>query len=182
MKLILLFNKQNLIFLGGGYILSRKALEKFGKKLVYDHKKCHSRGGAEDAEMGRCLEHEAIFVDCRDELHQKRFFPVSPGEYYGSATYGRWWYRDYTYYDAVQGNLSCCSDTAVAFHYVSCREIYSLEYLVQRVNLFGIASKEDMHPGKFSLEEIIKASDVVSTATQYKQRPFSHNLEESERY
>lgn len=47
---------------GGGYILSNKALEKFAETLLHNATVCHPEGGAEDWEMGRCLEHSAIFV------------------------------------------------------------------------------------------------------------------------
>ena len=40
---------------GGGYILSRKALEKFAETLIHNETVCHAGGGAEDWEMGWCL-------------------------------------------------------------------------------------------------------------------------------
>lgn len=57
-----------------------------------NHTFCHVDGPAEDLEMGRCLTHSAIFVDCRDERHQKRFFPVGVEEHMKKRVSHKYWY------------------------------------------------------------------------------------------
>ena len=67
---------------GGGYLLSKKALEKFATKIVQNSSICSMReDGNEDWEIGRCLETSAISVDERDENMGKRFFPAGVQEH-----------------------------------------------------------------------------------------------------
>lgn len=67
---------------GGGYLLSKKALEKFATKLAQNSSICSkNENGNEDWEMGRCLESSAISVDERDEDMGKRFFPAGVQEH-----------------------------------------------------------------------------------------------------
>jgi glycoprotein-N-acetylgalactosamine 3-beta-galactosyltransferase len=167
---------------GGGYVLSRKALKKFGDKLIHNATLCHANGLDEDLEMGNCLAHSAIFVDCRDAMNQKRFFPIGMKQHFDremkDMTY---WYLDRLYYNATQGNLSCCSDTSVSHHYIKPQKMYMLEYYIYKVSIFG--NDDNTHetlPRKFSLEEIIKASDAKSSSKSYKPHRDYHDIERSD--
>ena len=143
---------------GGGYILSKQALIKLVKNLESNKKECRSTDGAEDLEMGRCLAHSAIFVDCRDELHQKRFFPIGVKEHMKKTVKPDFWYTKSQYYHVQQGNTSCCSDTSVEFHYIKPHEMYVLEYFIYHVHPFGLDDHFDEElPKKFTLKEIIAA-------------------------
>lgn len=166
---------------GGGYVLSRKALEKFNKNLLKNLTICHADGGSEDWEMGECLEHHAIAVDCRDELHQKRFFPVGVEQHMGNYVDQGYWYVQRQYYTVAQGSPDCCSSTSIGFHYIDPREMYSLEYYIYKVHPFGIDnhSKEKL-PRKLTLQEIINASDLESHASSFKKHKNYHFIEKSE--
>jgi glycoprotein-N-acetylgalactosamine 3-beta-galactosyltransferase len=167
---------------GGGYILSNKALEKF-IKLVDNTSVCHTNGGAEDWEMGRCLEHSAIFVDCRDEAHQKRFFPVGAEEHMHKNVDPNYWYTRNQYYHVPQGSPDCCSDTSVGFHYIGPRELYALDYFIYNVHPFGIDDhSNEKFPKKFTLQEVINASDVHSPSSNFKVHQNYHYTEKSEVY
>lgn len=168
---------------GGGYILSKKALTKFAEKLVHNEKLCYAGGGAEDMEMGRCLAHSALFIDCRDELHQKRFFPVGVEEHMKKTVDPEYWYTKNQYYHVTQGNTSCCSETSTEYHYINPREMYLLDYFIYTVHPFGIEDHPNDHmPKKFSLEEVIKASDAKSPSPNFKSHKNNHDLEPSEIY
>lgn len=167
---------------GGGYILSKKALEKFGQKLLYHHGICHEKGGAEDAEIGRCLAHSAIFVDCRDEKHQKRFFPAGVTYHMKTHSDPNYWYSKSLYYPTKQGGLDCCSEFPIMFHYIGPHEIHGLEYFINRVHPFGLDRPEDIKPRKLRLKEIIAASDYESPAPNFKRHKIYHALESSEIY
>lgn len=169
---------------GGGYILSKKALEKFVEKILPNTTICSQRDdGSEDLEMGRCLQHSAIFVDERDELMQKRFFPGGIQEHFKPRKDMTYWYDNSQYYEVAQGNLSCCSETAAAFHYVTPHEMYFLEYLTRHVHPFGVETyvNEDL-PRKLTLKEILRASDVESKSAKFKKQPIYHNFDESEKF
>lgn len=161
---------------GGGYILSRKALEKFTEKIISNHTICHEEGVAEDVEMGRCLSHSAIFVDCRDEKHQKRFFPVGVQEHMNRKVDPEFWYTKSQYYHVPQGNVSCCSETPAEFHYIDTKEMYLLDYFIYKQHPFGIDTHSaETLPEKFTMDEIIKQSDVDSSSENFRKHKNYHN-------
>lgn len=168
---------------GGGYILSKKALIKFAEKLVHNETVCHPDGGSEDVEMGRCLQHSAIAVDCRDERHQRRFFPLGVEPHMKASVDKDSWYVRYQYYHVPQGSTECCSDTSVGFHYISPHEMYALDYYIYNVHPFGLDSDSGQHlPRKLKLKEIISASDKLSPSPNFKKHKIYHDLESSEIY
>ena len=171
---------------GGGYILSRKALQKFVTTIMHDKDNCRIEDdGPEDLELGKCFENQTIFVDERDENKEKRFFPVGIMEHFGikdeNITY---WYNDMQYYESKYGGIECCSKTIVNLHYITPNEMYMLDYLIYNVHPFGLEKNSTkLFNKKIPLEDIVKASDIDSKAADF-QRTHSiyHKFDEDEKY
>jgi hypothetical protein len=167
--------------LGGGYILSRKALMKFAE-LVKKTDMFDDEGEFEDVRMGRILSHSAIFVDCRDEFLQRRFLPVSFGAYLQHLDKPSYqWFYYFTYYNVSIGDLNCCSDVPIAFHVVKPKRMFLLEYLIYKVHAFGVDknSRKSM-PRKLKIEEIIAASDKRVFSPNFRDHVDYHNMTSSE--
>ncbi|XP_066959955.1 glycoprotein-N-acetylgalactosamine 3-beta-galactosyltransferase 1-like isoform X4 [Macrobrachium rosenbergii] len=131
------FSKQGYMSGGGGYVLSREAVRKFIEDALPNKLKCKEDDtGAEDAEMGKCLDNIGVLAgDSRDSLGRGRFFPFTPATHLMGGVPD--WYLDYVYYKPDTG-LDCCSDTPVTFHYVSTDLMYTLEYLLYHARPYGI--------------------------------------------
>jgi len=124
---------------GPGYILSREALRRF---VLLGPKICsHNWGyvfGAEDAEMGSCLQRlGAILVDTRDGQHRGRFFQYNIQQYLvtGLLSYAAINNFMNEFYPIQFGMDTCCSDSAVSFHDVTPEEIYTADYLIYYLKL-----------------------------------------------
>lgn len=87
------------------------------------------------------------------------------------------------YYHVPQGSPDCCSDTSVGFHYIGPRELYSLEYFIYHVHPFGIDyNSTEAFPKRFTLQDVIAASDVESKSANFKKHRNYHFTEPSEVY
>lgn len=168
---------------GGGYILSKKALEKFVTKITQNSTICSmNENGSEDWEMGRCLQHAAVSVDERDEKLGKRFFPAGIMEHLKPKKDPNYWYDNTQYYEVPQASLDCCSDTPAGFHYIPPKEMYMIEYLTQRVHPFGLDRSNEQLPRKLRLKEILLKSDAESSSVKFKKHQIYHDFEKSEKY
>ncbi|XP_069114352.1 glycoprotein-N-acetylgalactosamine 3-beta-galactosyltransferase 1-like [Argopecten irradians] len=124
---------------GAGYVLSHKAVKLLVEKGVDDSAMCRSDGGgAEDLELGRCMQKLGVQAgDSRDELERERFMPFVPEHHLIPGILPKdMWYWSYSYYHAKQGP-DCCSDYAITFHYVNPNMMYVLEYLVYHLKPYG---------------------------------------------
>ncbi|XP_076064620.1 glycoprotein-N-acetylgalactosamine 3-beta-galactosyltransferase 1-like isoform X2 [Oratosquilla oratoria] len=133
---------------GAGYVLSRSAVVKFVEEAIPNGKKCRpDHEGAEDVEMGKCLQNIGVYpVDSRDSLGRGRFFPFVPEHHLVPGHIGpKNWFWDWIYYPSDVG-LDCCSDTAISFHYVPPHKMYELEYFIYHLRPYGIRHNDPYPP------------------------------------
>ncbi|XP_046555624.1 glycoprotein-N-acetylgalactosamine 3-beta-galactosyltransferase 1-like [Haliotis rubra] len=143
--------KQGFYSGGGGYVLSKEALRRYGEK-GHDPKLCRHDGGAEDVEFGRCMENLGVrTVNTTDALGRSRFHCFRP-EAHVVGHYPEWFYK----YDAngAKKGIESISDYAITFHYVPPQKMYDLEFYIYHLRPYGIVSgtqvlnrKEKVKPG-----------------------------------
>ncbi|GLG95763.1 Glycoprotein-N-acetylgalactosamine 3-beta-galactosyltransferase 1 [Gryllus bimaculatus] len=133
--------KQGYMSGGAGYVLSREAVKRLVEKALPDKRGCRpDTHGAEDVEIGKCLEYVGVLAgDSRDAEGRGRFFPFVPEHHLiPGHVNSDFWYWKYIYYESKEG-LECCSDSAISFHYVSPNHMYVLEYLIYHLRPHGIS-------------------------------------------
>ncbi|XP_046555650.1 glycoprotein-N-acetylgalactosamine 3-beta-galactosyltransferase 1-like [Haliotis rubra] len=137
---------------GGGYVLSKEALRRYGEK-GHDPKLCRSDGGAEDVAFGRCMENLGVrTVNTTDALGRSRFHCFRP-ETHLAGKYPKWFYK-FDANGAAKKGIDSVSDYAISFHYVPPQNMYDLEFYIYHLRPYGIVSgtqelnrKEKVKPG-----------------------------------
>lgn len=167
---------------GGGYILSRKALEKF-TRISRNSTACRSDDkGAEDVELGKCLKENALFIDGHDEYEEKQFFPVSITDHmsFKKLDFDYWYVRN-EWNNSTRGGLKCCSRNIACMHYINPAKMYTLNYLINSVHPFGLEKKYDLKfPRKLGFLELIKLADKASLSPNYVNHSIHHNFDKDE--
>ncbi len=130
---------------GGGYVLSREAVKRFVTKGLDEAAGIQCRKddqGAEDVEMGKCMESlHVVAGDSRDTEGRGRFFPFVPEQHLIPNILPKdFWYWTNIYYPSEEGP-NCCSDTAISFHYIPPNMMYVLEYLIYHLRPYGVESR-----------------------------------------
>lgn len=92
---------------GAGYVLSKEAVRKFVEEGIPNAHNCkQSADGAEDVEIGKCLEKINVFAgDSRDSLGRGRFFPFVPEHHVIPGHVDKkFWYWQYIFYETAEVN------------------------------------------------------------------------------
>jgi hypothetical protein len=167
---------------GGGYILSKKALEKFSKLSKHSSFCRADDDGAEDAEIAECLKNNALIVDGHDEYGEKQFFPVSVEEHMSHTKLDyKYWYTRNQWFNVTQGGLKCCSRNIACMHYIEPTQMYLLSYLIYNVHPFGFQKKFDFElPKKLEFQEIVELADARSSSPNYVNHKINHNFDKDE--
>ncbi len=91
--------------------------------------------GGEDWNIGLCLDDlEVQHCDTRDELGEQRFGGVNPNEMLNPdkslETFPQFLYP-------YETGEKCCSKSLISFHYVTTDEMYTFDFLIYKLKLFG---------------------------------------------
>lgn len=170
---------------GGGYLLSKKALDKFVTQVLPNGTLCKNtdNAGAEDLELGKCLKNIVLAGDERDDLNEKRMFAASITEHLRPKKDMNYWYDRNQYFEFAQGNLNCCSKYPIGFHYTSPEEMYFMEYMTRYVSPFGLETRvNETLPRKFTFEEILQKSDIESKSPNFKEHEKIHYFDHDEKF
>lgn len=122
---------------GAGYLLSHEALNRFGRHGFHNQQLCAEDGGAEDVEMGVCLQKLGVrAMQSYDSLDRSRFHCFNPSAHI-HGNYPDWYYQ-YDSHGAKHG-ISHMSEYPVTFHYVNPQEMLNVEYFTYNFKGYGVS-------------------------------------------
>ncbi|KAH8274129.1 hypothetical protein KR044_011429, partial [Drosophila immigrans] len=150
------FVKQGYMSGGSGYVLSKEALRRFVVDGIPDPKMCLPGTVVnEDVEIGKCMQNlNVTAADSRDWNGRGRMFPFIPEHHLIPNRDKGFWYWNYMFYKTDDG-LDCCSDNAVAFHYVSPGMMYVMDYLIYHLKPYGVVREPHRLPSKLNVGELL---------------------------
>ncbi|XP_033242688.1 glycoprotein-N-acetylgalactosamine 3-beta-galactosyltransferase 1-like isoform X2 [Drosophila miranda] len=136
---------------GAGYVLSRDALRRLNLFALNNTRFCPENTLSEDRQIGNCLRNVGVVAgDSRDEEGQERFLPLSPKHLVPHfPTTG--WLSGFVFYKPTE---TCCSTTAISYHYVKDFEFEIYEYLLYRLRVFGIPVPLQKLPPRLGFREM----------------------------
>ncbi|XP_013416651.1 glycoprotein-N-acetylgalactosamine 3-beta-galactosyltransferase 1 isoform X2 [Lingula anatina] len=118
---------------GSGLVLSKEALRLLVTKAFFLKPSCIPDGTGEDWKTAQCLSRVgAKAVNTTDELGRERFLPFTPLTHI-LGQYPKWYYT--WDQNRARRGLNCCSKYPISFHYMSPRELNTLEYLFYHVRV-----------------------------------------------
>ncbi|XP_072029284.1 glycoprotein-N-acetylgalactosamine 3-beta-galactosyltransferase 1-like [Amphiura filiformis] len=155
---------------GAGYVVSRAGVKNLVEKVFTDSRKCKSGdfvGGAEDVEIGKCLQNAGVKAgDSRDPNGRDRFHPFIPEHHLVPGIVpNKFWYWNYVYYKTSSGP-ECCSDYSISFHYVSPNAMYLLEYMIYHMKPFGVGHYTCPSEAKPIINKLLVGSEEGKAAVE----------------
>lgn len=158
-----MYMKQGYMSGGAGYVLSREAVKRFVEDALTDPHKCKEKGtGAEDAELGKCLQNTGVIAgDSRDGKGRHRMLPFGPASHLNTNHSLPAWFHKYMFYPYKQGE-ECCSDYMISYHYVNTATMYTLDFLIYHLRPYGLVIGDTVGIG----DEQLDAKSLLEYARQ----------------
>lgn len=121
---------------GGGYVISKEALRRFGLKGATNESLCAKDSGAEDTEFGKCMQNLGVLTaDSYDETGRSRFHAFHP-DFIKEGVYPDWYIQIDTH-DAKKG-YGAISEYPISFHYMTPKDMYQYEFYFYHLKVYGI--------------------------------------------
>jgi glycoprotein-N-acetylgalactosamine 3-beta-galactosyltransferase len=103
--------------------------------------------------------------DSRDSHKRETFFFANVELTIFPSAPGTDWTSKFPFYGRPQPGLSCCSNNAIAFHYIQPHEMYAYEYLIYHLQPFGVIDLPQPLPDKVNFEVVAEVNRVIATTT-----------------
>ncbi|XP_030377757.1 glycoprotein-N-acetylgalactosamine 3-beta-galactosyltransferase 1-like [Scaptodrosophila lebanonensis] len=144
-------DSNNLILGGSGYVLSKSALVRFATQAYFNDSICKiDISGFENIEMGHCLNNVGVMPgDSHDERGIELFSPMPAS------------FNEANKFSNESGHTApsktCCSESAISFHYVEPIYFYILDFFLYKLHLFGSPPIQESLPEKKGIGDLVKS-------------------------